>query len=107
MMLQGAAAWKFLLRGTAHVYVSSPLHQKHEYLPPCATNHNMNVSAIVSQLKAERDRLDKAIAALNGIGGTRQTAIRGRRRMSAEARRRISAAAKKRWAAWKAEGKKH
>jgi hypothetical protein len=61
----------------------------------------MNVSAILSALKAERDRLDKAIAALSGIGALRNMNRRGsrrRRQMSAEARRRISLAQKRRWA---------
>jgi hypothetical protein len=30
----------------------------------------MNIASIVAQLKSERDRLDKAIAALTGLGGT-------------------------------------
>ena len=66
----------------------------------------MDISHIVEQLKSERDRLNEAIAALEGVkapgGGRRRSAAkgrgRGRRHMSAEARRRISEAQKKRWA---------
>jgi len=63
----------------------------------------MNTAAILSQLKAERERIDKAIAALEGLesrGTAKQP--RRRRRLSAAARKRISEAAKKRWAALKA-----
>jgi hypothetical protein len=68
----------------------------------------MNLEEIVEQLKAERERLDNAIAVLNGASGTQTTQNTGRpgpRKMSAAARARISAAQKKRWAAQKA-GKK-
>jgi hypothetical protein len=69
----------------------------------------VNLQQIVAELKAERDRLDTAIAAVNNIS-TRprrgrppkaaQTLARPkrRRRLSAEGRRRISEAAKRRWA---------
>jgi len=60
--------------------------------------------SIVAQLKKERDKLDRAIAALSGItggGGGR----RGPRRLSAAARERIAAAQRARWAKFKA--KKH
>lgn len=64
----------------------------------------MDLSLIIEQLKEERDRLNEAIAALQGAsrpavakqGGA--LGRRGRRRLSAEARRRISAAQKARWA---------
>jgi hypothetical protein len=67
------------------------------------SNRAMNIESIVNELKAERDRLDRAIAALDGVGWKRQSAsatrdIRRRRPMSASARRRISATMKARWA---------
>ena len=71
----------------------------------------MNIQQIVAELKAERDRLDKAIAAVNGIStqprrGRPPKAVqtarpKRRRRMSAAARKRISQATKRRWAAWR------
>ena len=68
----------------------------------------MNITALLSQLRAERDRIDQAIPALEALDGRGQSAApakaarRGRRRMSAAARKRIAAAQKKRWAAVKA-----
>src|SRR5271157_3956388 len=73
----------------------------------------MDIQNLVSELKAERDRIDQAISALGGI--TSSPARRGRlpkakqaapapkerRGMSAAARKRISEAMKKRWAAKK------
>jgi hypothetical protein len=85
----------------------------------------MDLNRILSDLKAERDRLDRAIAALEGssgdatrAGGARRGPGRpagsgkgnGRRRrrgprvMSADARRRISEAMRKRWAERKKRG---
>ena len=68
----------------------------------------MNLDNLVSQLKAERDRFTRAIAALEHISssdlhrslrvGAPSLTKRGRRRMSAAARRRISLAQKARWA---------
>jgi hypothetical protein len=66
----------------------------------------MDITQILEQLKSERDHLNDAIAALEGVktaAGPRKRAAakgrgQGRRRMSAEARRRISEAQKKRWA---------
>ncbi len=68
-----------------------------------------DLKAILSQLRAERDRLDKAIEAINRIvvtDGTipaRSTRARAggrrKRRLSPEGRARIVAAARKRWAA--------
>ncbi len=71
----------------------------------------MDLASIVAELKRERDRLDNAIAALEGGSARRgrppgrrpgtgaSTGRRGgRRHMSAEARRRISEMMKKRWA---------
>ena len=69
----------------------------------------MNFQQIVAELKAERDKLDTAIAALNGISPQPrrgrppkavQTSVRPkrRRRMSAAGRARIAAAQRARWA---------
>ena len=66
----------------------------------------MDLRSIVEQLKSERDRIDEAITALEGVktqtGRATKTAgkrrIGRKRRLSAEARRRISEAQKKRWA---------
>ena len=59
----------------------------------------MSVEQIVAELRSERDRLDQAIAALEGSNQDgRRGRPRGRRRMSAAARARISAAQKARWA---------
>ncbi|WP_041855937.1 hypothetical protein [Candidatus Korobacter versatilis] len=64
----------------------------------------MDIQSLLAELKHERDRIEQAISALEGLGkGGRTTAKgrKGRRHMSAEARARISAAMKKRWAARK------
>ena len=72
----------------------------------------MNLQQIVAELQAERDRLDKAIAALNGVSNRPRrgrppkslqsfTKPKRRRRMSAAARQRISQASKRRWAEWR------
>ena len=79
----------------------------------------MNTNEIVEQLRAERERLDAAIQALEGVGGGASGTRRGRpsgttnkrtptrrRGMSAAARKRIAAAMKARWAAAKKSGKK-
>jgi len=65
----------------------------------------MNVNRILTELKAEKLKLDAAISAIEGISRTgphRESPAggrrRGRRRMSAAARKRISAAQKARWA---------
>ena len=74
----------------------------------------MNLDRILTELKTERARLDKAIQALEGItpkagppaagrrGRPPKTAEtppkRGRRTLSAAARKRISQAQKRRWA---------
>jgi hypothetical protein len=62
-----------------------------------------DLGVIVAQLKKERDKLDRAIAALSGVGGTRGGG--GRRRLSAAARERIAAAQRARWAKFKAKKK--
>ncbi len=61
----------------------------------------MDTQQIISELEAERDRLDQAISALRGSMRGRRGPIagrRGRRRLSAAAKRRISEMMKKRWA---------
>lgn len=88
----------------------------------------MNVDEIVQQLRDERSKLDAAILALEGVGGSSSIGKRRgrppgstnkaaassaivaaapkRRRMSAAARKRIGDAARARWAAAKKSGKK-
>ena len=69
----------------------------------------MNFHGIVAELKAERDRLDKAIAALDGIGArgvAKGRAVvkrigRRKRRLTAAGRKRLSELLKKRWASGK------
>jgi hypothetical protein len=64
----------------------------------------MDTATIIAELEAERDRLDRAIAVLQGgrtIAGTASGKPNGRRdkrRLSAAARRKIGLAMKKRWA---------
>jgi hypothetical protein len=59
----------------------------------------LDTEQIMEALKAERQRIDKAIAALGGGSSpARAGGRRGPRHMSAEARRRISEAQKRRWA---------
>ncbi|PYP82581.1 MAG: hypothetical protein DMG65_25945 [Candidatus Angelobacter sp. Gp1-AA117] len=64
----------------------------------------MDNSQIISDLRDQRDRISRAIAALEGSGARGGRAAgsngagRGGRRMSAAARRKISLAQKKRWA---------
>ena len=60
-----------------------------------------DLGAVVAQLKKERDKLDRAIAALSGF--TRASGGGGRRRLSAAARERIAAAQRARWAKFKAK----
>jgi hypothetical protein len=60
----------------------------------------LDIQSIIIELEAERDRLDNAIAALQGIC-TRTASGKpdGRKRpLSAAARRKIGLAMKKRWA---------
>ncbi len=74
----------------------------------------MDTQSILSELEAERERLDQAIAALQGsakrVGRPKGLLVttngrRGPRRLSAAARRKIAMAAKRRWAKAKAAGK--
>ena len=72
----------------------------------------MTLDTILTELKAERDRLNQAIAALEGTTAARQgrknaqnTKKLSRRRMSAAARKRLSEAKRKWWAERKRKAK--
>jgi 50S ribosomal subunit-associated GTPase HflX len=79
----------------------------------------MDIQSILADLKRERDRLNSAIAALEGAGPRRRGrpagsgagssaasgARRPRRHMSAAARKRISEMMKQRWAERKRKAK--
>jgi len=56
----------------------------------------MNTKQMVAVLRAEMQRLQSAIDALEGGRSTER--VRRKRRLSAEARARIAAAQRKRWA---------
>jgi len=60
----------------------------------------LDTEQIINALKSERERIDRAIAVLQGSsrGPRPGRGRRGPRHMSAEARRRISEAQKRRWA---------
>lgn len=62
-----------------------------------------DLSAVLVQLKKERDKLDRAIAALSH-GSTRGRSA-GKRRLSAAARLRIANAQRARWAKFRAKKK--
>ena len=76
----------------------------------------MNINGILGELRAERDRIERAIAAIEGLDSTgraravrppRVAATRKRRgRMSAAARRKMSRLMKQRWAQGKMRLKK-
>jgi Mrp family chromosome partitioning ATPase len=55
-----------------------------------------DLGGILATLKKERDRLNRAIAALSGVAGSGKSTTK--RTLSAAARERISAAQKARWA---------
>jgi hypothetical protein len=58
-----------------------------------------NLEAVVKELRLERNKLDKAIAALTSLDGTgNKTKTSQRRTMSVAARRRIAVAQRARWA---------
>jgi hypothetical protein len=64
----------------------------------------MDIDNIVSDLKAQRNRIDQAVSALEGSAlrrGRPPKSASGKRTMSPAARKRISAAMKLRWAKWK------
>jgi len=75
----------------------------------------MDIASIIADLKSERDRIDQALAALEGRGAGRRGrpvgsggaphARRARRHMSAAARKRISEMMKQRWAERKKRSK--
>jgi len=74
----------------------------------------VNIVAIVSELKKERDRLNRAIVALEGIDGARGSkklaaptlvkAKKGGRGLTSEGRKRLSEMMKKRWAERRRKG---
>jgi hypothetical protein len=73
----------------------------------------MNLAGLLSELRSQRDCLNQAIAAIEGItsdGARRQPrtgAKRSRRgRISAAGRRRLSMLLKKRWASGKMKGRR-
>ena len=66
----------------------------------------MNINQIVAELTTERDRLNRAIAALTNTNHRRSETTsrgprRGRRRLTAAGRKRLSELLKKRWASGK------
>jgi hypothetical protein len=72
----------------------------------------MDTKQILTQLHAERNRIDRAIAAIEAIhsGGVARSASaaphkRRRSRMSAAGRKRLSELMKKRWASGKMKGR--
>lgn len=71
----------------------------------------MDTKQILTQLEAERNRIDRAIAAIKAIhsdGVPRSAPVaykRVRRRMSAAGRKRLSELMKKRWASGKMKGR--
>jgi hypothetical protein len=76
----------------------------------------MDTNRILAELRAERDRIDRAIAAIEGLSSTgrrmvghppREAATRRRRgRISAAGRRKLSRLMKQRWAQGKMRKKK-
>jgi hypothetical protein len=77
----------------------------------------MDINSVLSDLRRERERIDQAISALEGLGATaprrrgrpvgsgKSAAGRPRRHMSAAARKRISEMMKQRWAERKKKSK--
>src|SRR5260370_7640171 len=63
-----------------------------------------NLTQIISELRGERDRIDKAIQALSSLDGTAPKAF-PQRTVSAAARRRMARAQRARWAKVKAPQK--
>ena len=74
----------------------------------------MDISSVVTQLRQEIEHIERAIAALVGLGSqpprrgrpptmsqAKSVPVKKRRRISPAARKRISAAMKQRWAKWK------
>ncbi len=69
----------------------------------------MDIKRILKELHAERNRIDRAIAAIEAItkDSASTGAVRGRRRsrISAAGRKRLSELMKKRWASGKMRGR--
>lgn len=75
----------------------------------------MDIQNILGDLRKQREQIDQAIAALEGLGtgvrrrgrpaGSTSSAGRPRRHMSASARKRISEMMKQRWAERKRKSK--
>jgi hypothetical protein len=66
-----------------------------------------NIAAVLAQLKQERNRLDQAIVALEGLTTNGSSGRRsGTRKLSAAGRARIAAAQRARWARFKEHQKK-
>ena len=69
----------------------------------------MNIESIIQELESTKDRLNDAIAALQGSDSSGRKARKAtngkKRRLSAAARKRISQGMKRRWAARKKAGK--
>ena len=72
----------------------------------------MDTKQILNQLQAERNRIERAIAAIKAIhsdGVSRTASVAGpkrrRSRMSAAGRKRLSELMKKRWASGKMKGR--
>ena len=70
----------------------------------------MKLSQVVAELKAERDKLDKAIQALTGLSKSPAPAKKspkkpaaGKPRISAAARKKMADAQKRRWDKFRAE----
>ena len=63
-----------------------------------------NLSAVLAQLKKERDKLNRAIEALSQ-GAAQGRRGMGKRRLSAAARQRIANAQRARWAKFRAKRK--
>lgn len=63
-----------------------------------------DLSAVLAQLKKERDKLNRAIEALSQ-GATTGRRSTGRRKLSAAARQRIANAQRARWAKFRAKKK--
>lgn len=62
-----------------------------------------DLGAVLAQLKAERSKLDRAIAALSDVVGGKAGGGGGKRILSAAARKRIADAQRARWAKFKAK----
>jgi len=75
----------------------------------------MDTNRILAELRAERDRIDRAIAAIEAVNSTGRRRVghppkaarkvRSRGRMSAAARRKLSRLLKQRWAQGKMKPK--